>query len=745
MRRHRLSLVVPLVLAVAAGGALAESSPATETAIDGAPDTRQLERVVVTATRTAHAMTDVPATVDQIDRADMDAQLVTDLKDLFRYQPGISVTSSFGRFGLGDIRIRGLGGNRVRIETDGIAVPDALVVGSYANANRNFVDLDTLKRVEVLRGPGSALYGSDALGGVVAFATKDPADYLKTGRSVYASTKFGYAGANNGRFAGGTLAAGHGHWSALLVAGKRRADAGTNQGDNASDGAMRTAPNPQHGTGNNVLGKLVYTANADQRLRLTVERNADRTDTDMRSAIGFQPMTHADTLGMTGLDRQRRTRVSLDHAMDAVDGALANRLHWLVYRQRSVTTQHTDEHRVLAGEAQRRQRVFDFSQQLTGAALTAFKDFTTATTDHAVTYGASATFTRTAQQRDGVLTHLATSETSNVMLPDVFPVRDFPRSDTTALAVFVQDEITLADGALRLVPAVRVDRYRLQPHVDAIFAEDNPDFVASGLRATSVAPKLGAVWNFAADWSTFASYAHGFRSPPYNDVNAGFTNLAFGYTSIGNPALKPETSDGFELGLRYSADAAFFSLSAYDNRYRQFIESGRLVGINDDGLRVFQSQNIARARIHGVELSAGADLGALMPHLDGWSLRSALASAQGTDQVAHEPLATVDPLRATLGLRYTRTAWGVELAGRFAQRKRHVAAGMYRPAGYGVLDLLAHWQVTPDARVNVGLFNLGDKTWTDWADVNGVAASMPALARYTRPGRSLSASLSLEW
>ncbi|TAM93723.1 MAG: TonB-dependent receptor, partial [Rhodanobacteraceae bacterium] len=131
--------------------------------------------------------------------------------------------------------------------------------------------------------------------------------------------------------------------------------------------------------------------------------------------------------------------------------------------------------------------------------------------------------------------------------------------------------------------------------------------------------------------------------------------------------------------------------------------------------------------------------------LDGWSLRGALASAQGTDQVAHEPLATVDPLRATLGLLYTRATWGVELAGRFAQRKDDVVAGMYRPAGYGVLDLLAHWKVTPGIQLHVGVFNLGDKTWTDWADVNGVEAAAPALARYTRPGRSLSASISIEW
>jgi len=44
--------------------------------------------------------------------------------------------------------------------------------------------------------------------------------------------------------------------------------------------------------------------------------------------------------------------------------------------------------------------------------------------------------------------------------------------------------------------------------------------------------------------------AHGFRAPPYNDVNIGFTNLAFGYTAIPNPNLKSETSRGVEAGLR---------------------------------------------------------------------------------------------------------------------------------------------------------------------------------------------------
>src|SRR3546814_2361157 len=107
------------------------------------------------------------------------------------------------------------------------------------------------------------------------------------------------------------------------------------------------------------------------------------------------------------------------------------------------------------------------------------------------------------------------------MLPDVFPVRDFPVSRTTSAALYLQDEISFAGGAFRLVPAVRVDRYELRPEVDPIFAGDNPGVAVADLDETSVSPKLGAVWHFAPDWSLFGGYARGFRSPPYGDVNLG--------------------------------------------------------------------------------------------------------------------------------------------------------------------------------------------------------------------------------
>src|SRR5262249_53344856 len=152
----------------------------------------ELDRIVVTATLNERAQKDVAGDVTVIDALEIDRKLMTGLDDLVRYEPGISVSGAAtggNRFGVGGITIRGLGGNRVRIEVDGIAVPDTFSIGSFSNAGRDVVDLDSLKRVEIVRGAASSLYGSDALGGVVSYVTKDPNDYVGASGGQYVSGK----------------------------------------------------------------------------------------------------------------------------------------------------------------------------------------------------------------------------------------------------------------------------------------------------------------------------------------------------------------------------------------------------------------------------------------------------------------------------------------------------------------------------------------------------------------------------
>ncbi len=712
-------------------------SPAhAETAAPAEP--RDFDRVQVTATRTERAVSDVAATVDVIDREQLDRQLAQDIHDLVRYEPGISVTRSAARFGLGGFRIRGLDGNRVLIQTDGIAMPRSFDIGSFASANRNFTDLETLKRVEIVRGPASSLYGSDALGGVVAFVTKDPADYLKDGKGSHIGLKFGYDGDWQGLLGGVTTAFGGERWSGMVNANHRQGQETGNKGEVRSHDNTRTAPNPQDRDGRSVLSKLVYAPDASQRFRLTVEGNEDTADTDVYSAID-----HATTTGMAAHDKQTRARVSFAHEMDALDAAFADNLRWQLYRQDSETTQITNEARA---NRSHRHREFNFDQRVYGAQAQLDKSLATGAVEHALTWGFDGAWTETRQKRDGYQV-LANGSTSSTILPDAFPVRDFPISKTTELGLYAQDEMRFASGRVSLVPGVRVDHYRLSPEADVIFSEDNPGVALASLRKTRVSPKLGMVWRFDAQWSLFAGYAHGFRSPPYNDVNLGFTNVMFGYTAIPNPDLKPETSNGLELGLRYLTPAAYVSLNGYWNDYRDFIESQRYVGINAQGLMVFQSQNIADARIHGVELKAGVDFAELSPALAGWSLRGAAAWSRGQNRTEDLPLDSVDPLRGTLGLMYDRDDWGVELAGTFARRKDRVGSdSAWRPAGYGVLDLMAHWTFAPGATVNVGVFNLADRNYTDWSSLaSTLAASSTVLDRYSNPGRTLSASLSVAW
>lgn len=720
-----------------------------ETPMDAASTPNEFDRVQVTATRGERVISDVPNTVSVIDREQLDNRLVRDLRELVLYEPGVSVTSSYGRFGIGDIRIRGLGGNRVRIQTDGIAVSDAFSIGSFSNANRNFVDLDTLKQVEIVRGPSSSLYGSDALGGVVSFITKDPSDYLTDGKDSYFSVKLGYDGSWNGLFGGATAAFGGERWSGLAVINHRQGQETENMGEAGGTGATRTKANPQERDGRSLLTKLVYAPQQDQRYTLTVEGSEDDTDTDLLSSQGFQSLTRATNTSVIAKDHQSRARVSFAHNWDSIDAAWADHLDWQIYRQDSQTTQYTREDRTLLTTPFQdiREREFDFDQRMYGLQANLRKSFSTGSAQHDLVYGLDYSWTETHQKRDGLRTMPLTGVQTPVMSPDTFPVRDFPISKTTVAALYVQDEISLVDGRLRLVPGLRVDHYSLKPEVDNIFAEDNPGVVVSDLTETSVSPKFGAVWHFNEDWSLFGGYARGFRSPPYNDVNIGFTNVQFGYTAVANPDLKPETSDGIELGLRYSTDAVYAGLTAYGNRYEDFIESMGFVGFNSEGLMIYQSRNVAEAEIYGVEFKGGIELGALSDALEGWSVQAAAAWSRGKDRTADTWLDSVDPLTATLGIAYDRDDWGAELVGRFVAKKDDSsAANVYQAPGYGVLDLYAHWEFAPGAKLNFGIFNLDDRRYFEAGNLAVVPLeTSTTLERYTAPGRTVSASLAVSW
>ncbi|MCC1747705.1 TonB-dependent receptor plug domain-containing protein, partial [Salmonella enterica subsp. enterica serovar Indiana] len=93
------------------------------------------------------------------------------LRELVRYEPNVSVGGAGTRASNAGYNIRGIDGDRILTQVDGVEVPDNFFNGPYAKTRRNYVDPEIVKRVEILRGPASALYGSSAIGGAVSYFT----------------------------------------------------------------------------------------------------------------------------------------------------------------------------------------------------------------------------------------------------------------------------------------------------------------------------------------------------------------------------------------------------------------------------------------------------------------------------------------------------------------------------------------------------------------------------------------------
>ncbi|MBK1682783.1 TonB-dependent receptor domain-containing protein [Rhodoferax fermentans] len=143
-----------------------------------------LEEVVVTATRVAVPVTDVIADVSIIDRTALDQVGQGSLRDVLAQQPGIQLSSTGGYRSATGVYLRGASASQSIVLIDGVRVGSA-TLGSVAFEN---MPLDRIERIEILRGAASALYGPDAVGGVIQIFTREPEDGLHLSASVGAGS-----------------------------------------------------------------------------------------------------------------------------------------------------------------------------------------------------------------------------------------------------------------------------------------------------------------------------------------------------------------------------------------------------------------------------------------------------------------------------------------------------------------------------------------------------------------------------
>ena len=721
------------------------------------PGVDRLEELVVTATRQPERVFDVPVAVSVISAEEIRQTETASLRELFRYTPGVDVTRDRrSRAGEASIQIRGIGGRRVLLLADGMRLPDGFGAAGVADQSRGKLDVESLGRVEVVRGPASSLYGADALGGIVAFQSKRPGDLLGDGRSLGGALGVGYDQANEGFFLTGDVAVARDSLALLLSTTVRKQEELANN--------AKTGPDPQDIDGSNLLARAEWFADEDNLFTVIAERFRRDTESDRQSAnvaVGPPPIrVFEDSLGD---DRSERDRLGLQWQWQVSGNPWLEQFNAQLDWQDSATVERSSFLVSTFGAGppftSSEQQRFQFQQeQLSTSGQLIWRipgqNWLSAVTGYEWV-------SRSTEQLDSrVATNLTQGlPPSNIIDGDVYPQKGYPDTDTTLAGVYTQLTLSLLNERLRIIPGLRYDRYKLDPKPDALFANANVlGFTPVGLSETAWTPRLGVTFAVNDNVSVYANYARGFRPPGPEQINRiGRVPVAtFVHDFLPNPDLGPEESKGYELGLRASWQGGYLETAVYENRYEDFIDTVLLEFIpvgaigNPQAIRRFQSVNIDKSWIRGVEISGGLNLAEYHSSLTGFSLRSALFWSKGEDDDTGEPINAIQPAQGFIAMSYDASHWGGELYINHVAKKDDVADISFRGSQvphavqerYTTVDLSAYIDLTSATRLNLQFSNLFDKAYAEWPDlINLPASSEDQIEYFSAPGRALAVSI----
>lgn len=700
-----------------------------------------LKEVVVSGSRHEQLSDDLPMSIDVINAKDIEEGQIHDIRDAAKTLPNVSVKRAPARFGLvggssdgrdgnAGFNIRGLDGNRVLLLVDGIRAPRSYVFGSNAFGRDSF-SIDLLKRIEIIRGPSSVLYGSDGLAGLVNFITHEPADFLNDvkpeGKTIGGRASTSYSGDNDGVTVSGTVA-GRANESLewLVSASTHRGKELDNKGSNASANVDRTRPNPQTDRANALLAKVVLKPGGTQKHVLTLEHVEKKSEYDLLTARAKPPLGANSVLKGNALTTAERNRLTWD-ARYKVQSLLADTLQTVLSYQDAASRQYTFEDRNTSLD---RVRDMTYDERTWQAGIQADKTIRLSPDwSQKITYGF-----------DYARANIINLQTGQVPAAgETFPLKRFPDTKESSSALYLQDEFISKDWSI--TPGVRFDRFDLKASQAGFIGQ------AASLSGSAVSPKMGVLYRATPEWSVFGNYASGFRAPNASQLNGFFENVTQFYKTISNPNLKPEKSKNFEVGVRGRLDRLTLDVAAFTGKFKDLIEDNVIVG--GAGVvgnpTVFQSINVGNATISGFEIKGVMDWGKVA---DGkLSTPFGYGQTRGKDKTTGRPLNSIDPAKLHVGVKYETAAWDVRLDAIRHSAKKSSDVFVAAPATQFVvpaattLDLSGQWRISKKLRINAGIANLTDKKVWNWSDVRGLSATSAVADAYTQPGRHFNVSL----
>lgn len=685
---------------------------------------KSLDPISVIATKGDRVLSETPHSVSIFDYEEIKRRNSKDVKELFNDELDVEVRTQSSKFGMASgtgrtgqesINVRGLEGNQVLLMVDGIPLPHAFNYSSASSGRVDYLEMEGIGQVEVLRGPASTLYGSDGLAAAINFQTITMEDLIKPG-SQSASYLKGVHRTVNRSNAGALGFAKYGNdIDALIISSTSSGAELKNQGWIDSVDETRTQSNPESNHQNYLLSKVRYHVTGSQTALLTIEDLQKKRDTELYSG---RTMLVSD---LDAKDRVKRQRASIDlESLQSVWG-FEDHSKMKVWVQQSSTQQLTIQDGAVARS--RNNLIKDKSTGLQAQ----FVNYVDGVISQKWTYGVDL-------QRSTISQEVKRSGDYNDQL------KYFPDTIKNQAGVFTQLE--LDNSNYSWIPAVRFDKYSFKSKQEgyALPAVDLED------RAWS--PSFAGIWKYHPSAHPYFSWAKGFRAPTQDQINNGFTNLRHGYTSQGNSDLKSETSHSFEWGLKGKSHGLRYSFAAYTNYYKNFIEQQMMAGTgrrNDP--MIYQYINHSQAKIQGLDVRGEAHLNSAWRITGGWvTSKGYKKTGSGT----RSSMDTIQPMRVALGVGYKESQWDMTAHWMYTWAKEPGDVGtvtdmqsrrqvtQYVAPGYSLVNLQAQWRPIKDLSFNAGVNNLFNKKYWRWSDVRGLEASSVVIDSYTAPGRNLS-------
>ena len=675
----------------------------------------KLGDVVVTATRYEKESFDTPLSITVIDQEEIEQKSPQNIGELLKVLPGVEIQHD-GTAWVSKPRIRGLSSNRVLILIDGNRY-NSHVGALTGGVDLSTIDVEQIEKIEVIHGPASMLYGSDAIGGIINIITK-----RAKGKKSYltGSSTFRYSKVNTGRKGRIEIEGRENGLSFLLGLSKRKADDVKIPGGKLYNSQFEDE---------NLDLSLGYDFSDKHTLELKWQRFRGK---DIGTPAYTMEERYALVRGIISMPRVNRDLVSLRYKADDLSPWLSS-LEVRAYFHRIDHDFIMNTHIIPRIPTRPIRIAVDGkgAMCLDTYGISSFGVFRLGE-HHLLTSGMDIN----RDKADGPSKTDTSVRLYGLRLFNTHKRTEPLNGTFDSLGLFLQDEIYFTE---RLFPilSLRYDWFRSKNKVSSQGRKaKETDQAFSG--------SLGVLYQLNSNLHLVSNLTTAFRAPNLKE-RFYIGTVPGGFTLVGNPRLGPERSFNVDLGIKAKFPKCTGSFTVYLNEMKDLIVYAPF----SHEIRTTTYKNVGKAQIFGFEGNLDYNL------TSKWFTFLSLSYARGKDKKEGDPLEAIPPLKLITGFRHERDIifplhgrlWG-ELSGRIFSKQGRIPKDWgerSKTPGFAVFDVriglslpsLWHFKAS---RLILSLENITNKRYSSFPAVSSKGWDDSLI----QPGRNFVLSLNFK-